>query len=215
MDTLQRDLAGSVRAHRRLEAELAGLSDDEARAPSRLDGWTVGHVLTHIARNADSFTRLCAAARRGEVAVQYPGGAEQRRADIEAGATRSAEELRRDVLEADAALEAAWEAMSAEAWRGRGDTAMGPVATHDLPFRRWRETVVHLADLGLRYGWRDWPDDYVRLELQRMAMLWDSRAPMGMTGLPDAVRRVDPHHRLAWLLGRADIDGLAPAGLMA
>jgi hypothetical protein len=48
-----------------------------------------------------------------------------------------------------------------------------------------------------------------------MAMLWNSRLPMGMTGLPEAALAVDDHHRLAWLLGRATIDGLEPAGLLS
>jgi len=30
-----------------------GLSDDDTRAPSELPGWSRGHTLSHIARNAD------------------------------------------------------------------------------------------------------------------------------------------------------------------
>jgi hypothetical protein len=45
-------------------------------------------------------------------------------------------------------------------------------------------------------------------------MLWASRKPMGMTALPPEAMSVSEHHRLAWLLGRADIDGLTPAGIM-
>jgi hypothetical protein len=51
MNPLQRDLAGARRAHRQLEHDIEGLSDDQARGPSRLPNWTMGHVLTHIARN--------------------------------------------------------------------------------------------------------------------------------------------------------------------
>ncbi|MET0910545.1 MAG: maleylpyruvate isomerase N-terminal domain-containing protein, partial [Ilumatobacteraceae bacterium] len=46
----------------------------DAELPSLLPGWTRGHVLTHIARNADSFVRLLEAAGRGEVVTQYAGG---------------------------------------------------------------------------------------------------------------------------------------------
>ena len=84
----------------------------------------------------------------------------------------------------------------------------------DLPFVRWREVAVHHADIGIGYSWVDWEPDYVRLELGRLTMLWASRRPMGLTDLPSAALAVGPHHRVAWLLGRAEIDGLSAAGIM-
>ncbi len=80
-------------------------------------------------------------------------------------------------------------------------------------FARWREVEVHRADLGLGYGPEDWPGEYVREDLGVMEMRWNARRPMGMTGLPDAALKAPPHTRLAWLLGRAEIDGLDPAGI--
>ena len=213
MDPLQRDLAGAARAHRALEATIAELTDDQAREPSLLPGWSRGHVLTHIARNADSFTRMVCGAQRGEMLDQYPGGPEQRAGDIEAGSGRAAAELITDIRRSNAELEAAWAATDADTWQRQGIATVGPVAIDDLPFRRWREAGVHHADLGLGYRWSDWPADYVRLELDRMTMMWNSRLPMGMTGLPAAALAVPDHHRLAWLMGRADIDGVEPAGL--
>jgi hypothetical protein len=47
-----------------------------------------------------------------------------------------------------------------------------------------------------------------------MAMLWTARQPMGLTTLPDAALAVDPPTRLAWMLGRAAIPDLDPAGLL-
>ncbi len=214
MDIPDRDIRGAVAAHRLLESCLAGLTDDDARRSSLLPGWTVGHVLTHIARNAESHLGMLEAANRGEVAAQYPGGRAQREGDIESGAGRSAEALVADVVAANAELEACWAGLTAEGWMGQGETAAGPVAVADLPFRRWRETTVHHTDLGLCHGWAVWPVDYVRLDLQRSTMVWDSRQPMGLTGLPSAALAVPENHRLAWLMGRADIDGLASAGLM-
>lgn len=46
----------------RVDAVAAGLCDAAVRAPSRSPGWTVGHVLTHVARNADSHVRRTEAA---------------------------------------------------------------------------------------------------------------------------------------------------------
>jgi hypothetical protein len=45
-------------------------------------------------------------------------------------------------------------------------------------------------------------------------MLWASRKPMGLTDLPPEAMAVPPRHRLAWMLGRVEIDGLGPAGIM-
>jgi maleylpyruvate isomerase len=56
----QRDEAirGALAAQGALPQDIAGLTDDQARAPSLLPGWSVGHVLTHIARNGDSYVRM-------------------------------------------------------------------------------------------------------------------------------------------------------------
>ena len=49
----------------RLTAAAAGLTDAQAREPSRLPGWSRGHVLTHLARNADGLRNLLIWARTG------------------------------------------------------------------------------------------------------------------------------------------------------
>ena len=214
MNTIERDVRGATTAHADLLAALQSLTDEQARSASLLPDWTVGHVLTHIARNADGFVAMVEAANRGEVGDQYPGGFEQRNGDIETGALRSAAELVADVTAACARLEAAWAATGSTGWGGTGQSLVGPLPVNSLPFRRWRETVVHHADCGFTSeGWRDWPTEYVRLELEQMTMLWASRKPMGMTTLPSEALGVDDRRRLAWLMGRAAIDGLAPAGI--
>jgi len=210
---VRRDVRGATLAHEELLVGLSGLTDAAVRRPSLLPGWTVAHTLTHIARNADSHVLMLQGAQRGAVAAQYPGGLEQRNADIEAGVDRSAEQLVADVGESNARLQATWLAMTEDGWNGQGSAGFGPVAVNDLPFRRWRETVVHHADLGLGYSWRDWPADYVRIELGRLIMLWASRKPMGLTTLPATAVALSDHERAAWLLGRAAVDGLDAAGI--
>jgi maleylpyruvate isomerase len=214
MNDLDRDRAGATKAHADVIATLQGLTDDQVTRPSLLPQWTVGHVATHVARNADGHIRMFEAARRGEVAEMYPGGREQRTGDIEAGALRSAAEIVSDVTATAAQLEAVWATMPDEAWSGRGITFGGEVSMADLTFVRWRETAVHHADLGLGYSWTDWDPEYVRVDLGRLTMLYASRKPMGMTNLPLEALSVSDHHRVAWLLGRAEIDGLPPAGIM-
>ena len=90
---------GTRDAHMRLLRALdeAGFDDAIASSESALPGWTRGHVLTHLARNADSHTRMIDAAKNGESVAQYPGGFAQRESEIEAGAFRSAADLLADL----------------------------------------------------------------------------------------------------------------------
>jgi maleylpyruvate isomerase len=210
---LRRDLEGAADAHRRLLARIDTVDDDTLRRPSLLPGWTIGHVLAHLARNADSHVRMLDAGERGEVADQYDGGAAGREAEIERDATTPAAVLVADLRAATEALERCWAATTARGWAGEGRTLVGVVPLADLPFRRWREAEVHHVDLGLGATPEGWPAAYVRLELHRMEMLWAARRPMGLTTLPPAALAAAPAHRLAWLLGRASIDGLEPAGV--
>lgn len=185
------DLAPVRAAHARLLALLEGLDDAVARRPSLLPGWSVGHVLTHIARNADSFTWLCEGAAAGEVRDQYPGGAVQRNGDIEAGAGRTASELVDDLRTACTRLEAAFEAVTD--WSATVRTSADEVPVASLLLRRLRETEIHTADLGLDgFTWRDWSDALVDDQL---------------AALPGDHRR----HLVAFLAGRAD----EPRGLFA
>ena len=87
------------------------------------------------------------------------------------------------------------------------------IPVRDLVFLRWREVEVHRVDLGLGYGPADWPAEYVRTELVAMQMRWGARRPMGLAALPPHALAAPDHVRLAWLLGRAEIPGLAPAGI--
>jgi maleylpyruvate isomerase len=156
------------KSHARLRPTLTRFVETgtDPRRPSRLPGWTVGHVLTHLARNADSHVRMLDAARRGEVADQYAGGNPQRSADIEAGAGRPAADLVADVLTSAARLEESWDATRAEVWAtGHGRVVSGVWPLAELPFRRWREVELHHVDLGLDYDVSDWPDAYVDVEL--------------------------------------------------
>lgn len=180
--------------------------------PSRLPGWSRAHVVAHLAMNALSHVHLIGCAARGEQGEQYPGGPPAREARIAEAAgwepARLVEELRRSVY----ALEGAWAGASPEAWQGTGLSASGAVlAIADLPFLRWRETVVHLTDLDVGVECDAWPDLYVRLELERQKMAWAASRPMGLTLLPARANELSETHRVAWLLGRLDVEGL-PTG---
>ncbi|HEX7135066.1 MAG TPA: maleylpyruvate isomerase N-terminal domain-containing protein [Iamia sp.] len=205
MSALVADLDGVRAATAALLDGLSGLTDEQARQPSLLPGWTVGHVLTHLARNADGIRGMIAAAERGQAVPMYPS-VEARQADIEAGSGRPAAALVADVAAAAEALDASWPAGGAVAWQGSGLTLAGHLPVAEMPFRRWREVEVHRADLGLAFTPADWSDAYVERELAVALARSAERTP---DGRPVALRPGDdPRAVLAWLLGRAE----APAG---
>jgi len=197
---------GCRAAHRRLLETVASVTDGDAGRPSRLPGWRVGHVLTHLARNAESHVRMLDAASRGEIADQYAGGVQQRAADIAAGAGRAAADLAEDVRRTVAELEAAWARTPAEAWAtGRGRMASGAeLAVAELPFLRWREVEIHHADLGLAFSHHDWSEAYVAVEL-----------PRALAELPERLGPAERRQLLAWLVGRLERDGRGGRGLAA
>ncbi len=215
---LDATVIGCASAHQVLLAHLDALvadgtlTDERVRSPSLLDRWTVGHVLTHLARNADGFTGILAAAERGEVADQYEGGVEGRVAGIEAGAGRPAVQQVADVRRTIWALEQQI-AVTTVGWEGSGRGSHGGLLPClDLPFRRWREVEIHHADLGLPgFTVDEWPPDYVREELRRLGMVAASRTPMGVggtNGVPAAALALPEARRLAWLTGRLTVPDL-------
>jgi maleylpyruvate isomerase len=215
----------------RLLETLDGVDPAVVTTPSMLPGWTIGHVLTHIARNADGNRRMLDGAARGEVLEQYVGGAEGRAAAIEAGAARSLPVIVSDVRESAAALADSLSAMPAEAWERPVRAFAGEYPASWIVPRRRREVEIHHVDLGLAYRPIHWPADMVATELAGAAAAVGSRLPLG-TALrmvatdtggawevgdgPASVAVSGPAAwLLAWLLGRRVPAGTlhAPAGL--
>ena len=69
------------RSHARLESTLNGLTDEQARQPSLLPGWSRGHVATHLSRNADALRRLTLGVLGDEQADQKPNQRHDDRTD--------------------------------------------------------------------------------------------------------------------------------------
>ncbi|HEV3226660.1 MAG TPA: maleylpyruvate isomerase N-terminal domain-containing protein [Acidimicrobiales bacterium] len=202
------DIARVVDAQTRFDAAIADLTDADVRRASTLPDWTVGHVLSHVARNADSHRRRTEAARRGEVVDQYPGGFEGRAAEIEAGAARPAAELVADVRDSAALMTDAWHAVPDDAWEHRTrDVGGRERPLRELVGRRWQEVEVHLVDLAVGITYRDWPDEFVAVWRPRLRAVFGDQVP-AWTGLDD-------RDELAWLFGRLarpDLPVLAPWG---
>ena len=128
----------------RLLATAATLSDAQMREPSSLPGWTRGHVLTHIARNADGLGNLLIWARTGTETPMYPS-AQSRNDDIVAGAGLPAAGLAADVRESAAAFAAEAATVTGDAWTTQVRALYGPpfpaAACWSGGCRRWRSTT--------------------------------------------------------------------------
>ncbi|MFI1617554.1 maleylpyruvate isomerase family mycothiol-dependent enzyme [Streptomyces lydicus] len=142
----------------RLLAGLAGLDDRDVGAPSRLPGWTRGHVLSHLARQAPALERLLEWARTGVPTPQYAGRA-ARDAEIEAGAHRPAGALVADVRETADRFLRTVEALPAPAWQATVRPFTGELCTpRRILVIRIRELELHHVDLDLGYGIADIPE---------------------------------------------------------
>jgi maleylpyruvate isomerase len=86
-----------------VERAAGGLDPARLAGPSRLPGWTRGHVLSHLARNADALVNLLTWARTGAEARMYASPAE-RTDGIEAGAGRALPEQLADLTAAGAVV---------------------------------------------------------------------------------------------------------------
>ena len=157
MNEVSHSLDRLAAATDRVLATATALSDAQAREPSLLPGWSRGHVLTHIARNADGMVNLLRWARTGTQTPMY-ASAQSRAADIEAGAGRPAADLAADVRESAAALAAEAASMPDDAWTAQVRALNGP------PFpalgvleRRLSEVEIHHVDVAAGYSPGDWP----------------------------------------------------------
>jgi maleylpyruvate isomerase len=222
MNEVRHSLDRLAAANDRLLATTTGLSDARAREPSLLPGWTRGHVLTHIARNADGLRNLLIWARTGTETPMY-ASAESRSADIEAGAGRPGAALAADVGESAAAFAAEAASLPGDAWAVPVRTLNGPpFPARGVLERRLSEVEIHHVDLAAGYGPADWPDDFLIEALPRVAESFAGRddVPPGVLwaeGVKDSFRigpdqagpsrvviRGQPADLLAWLLGRGD-----------
>ena len=210
-------------ATERLLASAAALSDAQLREPSPLPGWTRGHVLSHVARNADGLRNLLTWARTGTETPMY-ASAQSRTDDIVAGAGRPGAALVADVRESAAAFADEAAGLPDDAWVNPVRALSGPpfpaLAVLD---RRLSEVEIHHVDLAAGYSPADWPEDFIADALPRVAdsfagrgdapwcVIWADGLPRQQfligpdrAGQPQVAVRGRPGDLLAWLTGRAD-----------
>jgi maleylpyruvate isomerase len=139
---------------------LGSLTGQDVARPSLLPGWTVGHVLSHVARNADAMVRTLGGALRGEPTPMYPEDARFRAADIEAGAGRPLPEQVEDLRASAHRLDEAWRAMTPEAWDREAMMRAGSVPAWRTVIARWVEVELHWVDLDRGYHPDGWPEAF-------------------------------------------------------
>ena len=222
IDDLQAELTVATN---RLLTTTAALSDADLTAPSLLTGWTRGHVLTHVARNADSQVNLVTWAKTGVYTPQYPTPG-TREAEIAEGAGRPAEEQHADLVASAARLDTELATMPPEAWAARVRGMRPPEHPAWYLFvRRIREVEIHHVDLGTGYTWKEWPEVFVGRELHDAVVSWArDESPISAiiagghtwTGLGEGpMLEGSPPAVLAWVTGRLPQDADGEVGLVA
>jgi maleylpyruvate isomerase len=171
------DLASVRDATEGLLSAVAKLDNASVAQPSLLPGWTRGHVLAHLSRNADALVNVL------EGRPMYVSG-EARDADIERDAPRPLEVHLADLrdsaarFQAAAAVPADW-SRTVELRGGVTDSASR------VPFRRWIEVELHHVDLGVGYELEDLPEEFTQREIDFLTERFSGHPDVPATSLTD------------------------------
>ena len=174
MDAALRDLSDQIdQATQRLLGTARIITDPDLRVPSMLPGWTRGHVLAHVARNADGMRNVLAGVRTGQDRPAY-ASAEAREAGIEQGAGRRATEQAADLASSAMALRTVARQLPDAGWQVlvRMLDGMDFFPAAELLTRRLAEVELHHCDLGAGYGPGDWPAFFAGMELAEPMRSW-------------------------------------------
>ncbi|MGW1163310.1 maleylpyruvate isomerase family mycothiol-dependent enzyme [Streptomyces sp. NPDC002513] len=195
------DLASVRDATERLLTAAATLDNAAVAESSRLPGWTRGHVLAHLSRNADALVNVL------EGRPMYVS-AEARDADIDRDAPRPLDTQLADLRDSAVRFQRAGDApadwsRTVELRNGVTDTAAR------VPFRRWAEVELHHVDLGIGYELEDLPAEFVEREIVFLTERFTGHPGVPPTRVTDGTR--------AWRTGReaaepgTTVQGPAPA----
>ncbi|MCX5408031.1 maleylpyruvate isomerase family mycothiol-dependent enzyme [Streptomyces sp. NBC_00335] len=161
------DLRSVHEATDRLLTAVAKLDNAKLAEESLLPGWTRGHVLAHLARNADALVEVFEGRPMYESATS-------RESDIERDAVRPLLEQLEDVRNSADRWQAVAErpqdwTRTVELRNGVTDTAAR------VPFRRLIEVELHHVDLNIGYELSDLPDEFAEREIAFLADRWSGR----------------------------------------
>ncbi|MCD0483096.1 maleylpyruvate isomerase family mycothiol-dependent enzyme [Streptacidiphilus sp. ASG 303] len=219
------DLAEVAEAAERVLRTAAELDPDGLAGPSLLPGWTRGHVLAHLARNADSLVNLLTGAREGRDIPAYADG-DARERGIREGAGRPLDEQLADLAAAQERFAAAAASLPDEAWSSRVRHRSGYLfPASEIPAKRLQELEYHHVDLGAGYTPAHWTAGFAARELERLAARYRGEEGVpavrllteggehdlrigAADGEPELTVEGPVRGLVAWLSGRSDGDGL-------
>lgn len=199
-------------AHGRERALIADLTEPQARAASTLPGWTRAHVLGARLAFMQAVDRQIRCALSGAQADFFDGGRAGRDVQIEAHATRPADDLVSDVHRWATRLEEAFRRLGPDDW-SRPVTYREEAAVPVLVLAEWRECELHCVDLDLGARPAQWSPSFC----YRLFDFLEPRVPAGVrltlvptSGPPRSIGAGEPaevHGELtdlaAWMAGRA------------
>ena len=231
----QAGLALAQLAQARVDELVLALDEATTHGPSLLPGWTRGHVISHLARNADGLVNLLNWAKSGVEHPMYASAAD-RDADIEEGSRRLLQIQQEDLAAASGRLFAAAEDLPAGSWTATVSARTGtPMPATLIPWLRVNELLVHAIDLNCGHTFDDLVElagEHLETVLAFMVSRFAGRADVPSVNLeivlPDGTARAIPlgvasataprviglaAPAIAWLTGRtdgADLTGEVP-----
>lgn len=205
------DLRSVREATDRLLTAVAKLDNASLAEESRLPGWSRGHVLAHLARNADALVEVFEGRPMYESATS-------RESDIERDAGRPLLEQLEDVRNSGDR----WQAVAdrPQDWTRTVELRNGVTDTAArVPFRRLIEVELHHVDLDIGYELSDLPEEFTGREIEFLAERWSGRPEVpptalsatdgrqwrtGSAGDPAVTVTGTAAALLGWLAGRGD-----------
>ncbi|KAB8168778.1 maleylpyruvate isomerase family mycothiol-dependent enzyme [Streptomyces sp. 3MP-14] len=173
MTRVATELAALQDATDRLLDTAAALDEAAVAGPSRLPGWTRGHLLAHLARNADALVNVLAGR------PMYPDET-TRDADIARDADRPLAAHLADLRDSAARFLAAASALDKGDWERRVTLRNGVTdRAASLPFRRRVEVELHRIDLDAGPTVADLPGSFLDPAVAYLTARYD-----GHPGLP-------------------------------
>ncbi|MEL5960595.1 maleylpyruvate isomerase family mycothiol-dependent enzyme [Streptomyces sp. CLV115] len=215
-----RDLDAVREATDRLLSATEKLDDAALALPSRLPGWSRGHVLAHLSRNADALVNVL------QGRPMY-ADSETRDHDIERDAPRPRSEQLADLAGSAARLEDA--AAAPADWSRTVELRNGVTdSVSRIPFRRRVEVELHHVDLGIGYELEDLSDEFTAREIDFLAERFAGHPAVVPTNVTDSTGRLwrtgggaeggavvvrgTAPELLGWLSGRRDGSALTVEG---
>jgi maleylpyruvate isomerase len=210
-------------ATRRLVRSADALEDHEYAEPSALPDWTRGHVLAHLALNAEALAGVLGGIVAGEAVPMYPSQ-EARDADVAELAAAEPAAIRSRLLGGGSDLADAIDAVPEDRWATTVERTPGgrTFAAAQVPQMRLREVEIHHADLAVGYDRSSWPREFVELTLDAMFVRDAADVPLSAyatdldrtwtSGEAGPVVRGTGADLAWWLTGRGSGEGLTTDG---